>query len=134
LRKRLVKRKKKKGGGKKEEKQGPKKKKKDPIMTACCGRFNEQPPRKVMLLDWEKSAFAFGLVRPQDRPRNEGRKTYWTSCAAIDAFVGLTPRLPIPSRNRRETILRTWCATVSNVRSYKERIFRCVSKITNSGH
>ena len=62
-----------------------------PIMTACCGRFNKQPPRKVMLLDWEKSVFAFGHVRPKDRPRNEGRKTHWTSCAAVDAFVDLTP-------------------------------------------
>ena len=110
-------------------------KKKDPIMTARCGRFNEQPPRKVMLLDWEKSVFAFGLVRPKDRPRNEGRNTHWTSCAAVDAFVDLTlPPPPIPSRNRRETILRTWCATISNGRSYKARIFRRMSKITNSDH
>jgi hypothetical protein len=48
-----------------------------------------------MLLDWENSAFAFGIIRPKDRPRNERRKTHWTSRAAVDAFVDLTP-LPNP--------------------------------------
>jgi len=107
------------------------------VTTACRGRFNEQLPREVMLLDWEKIAFAFGNFRPKDRPRNERRITHWTLCAAVDAFVDLTPpppHPPIPSRNRRETILRTWCATVSNGRSYKERIFRRICNNANSDH
>jgi len=66
------------------------------VMTACRGRFNEQPPREVSLLDREKSAFALGIVSPKGRPKNEVKHTGRCAQLLTPSLI-LTPPLTHPS-------------------------------------
>ncbi|PSN52452.1 hypothetical protein C0J52_14992 [Blattella germanica] len=51
--------------------------------------FNNAPPRKAILLDWERRAFDFGSVK--DRPRNGRKWTREETCAGVAASIEQSP-------------------------------------------
>ncbi|PSN29849.1 hypothetical protein C0J52_27461 [Blattella germanica] len=59
------------------------------IMGAFQERFNKAPPRKAILLDWERRAFGFGSVK--DRPRSGRKKTLEETCAGVSASIEQSP-------------------------------------------
>ena len=57
------------------------------VMAAFRERLNKAPPRRTILLDWEKRAFAFGSVK--DRSRSGRKQRAWRR-AAVAAPLNVT--------------------------------------------
>jgi len=90
------------------------------VMAAFRERLNKAPPRRTILLNWEKRAFALGSVK--DRSRSGRKTTRLETCAAVAASI---ERSPMKSTRKRSSELGVPQATVRdhmkrdlNVRPY----------------
>ena len=107
------------------------------VMAAFRERFNEAPPRRATLLDWEKRAFALGSVK--DRPRS-GRKTArLETSAAVAASIECSsmkstrkrsselgvPRSAVRDHMKRDLNVRPYCPTVRWRHGSALRIMPC---------